>query len=176
MNLEQKFAKIFDNVNGSSFVGIDTLTEVPLLGGKKNAHQGRVTKRSVGNSVMVFQNKSSSSYGDMVQRRLVKEGLDPASFELKPRTWGERIPETPFISHFKDNETHFYLEVIFLRPGTSSYFLDGKPIDKKDIVGLKVEDERNPESQGGLENRVIIRSFKLSSIEKVRIDGMEYVL
>ena len=173
MKLEDKFAKIFDNVNGGSFVGIDTLTDVPLLGGKKNPQQGRVTKRTVGNQVMVFQNKKSSSYGDMVQRRLIAEGKDPASFELQPRTWGERIPETPFISHFKDGNTSFYLEVIFLKGGESQYLLDGNPIDKKDIVGLK---EATAGEQGGLENKVIIRSFKLTSIEKVRIDGMEYVL
>jgi hypothetical protein len=173
MKLEDKFAKIFDNVNGGSFVGIDTLTDVPLLGGKGNAQQGRITKRTVGNSVMVFQNKNGSSYNAMVQRRLNMEGKDPASFVLQPRTWGERIPETPFISHFKDGNTSFYLEVIFLRPGTTTYMLDGKPIAKADIVGLKPD---TAGEQGGLDNKVIIRSFKLTSIEKVRIDGMEYVL
>ena len=175
MNLEDRFVKIFADVNGSSFVGIDTHTDVPLTGGRKNPQQGRVTKRTVGNSVMVFQNRTSSSYGDMVQRRMVKEGLDPATFELKPRAWGERIPESPFISHLKDDKMNFYLEVIFLKPGQSSYFLDGQPIAKKDIIGLK-EVEEDPNSQGGISNKVIIRSFKLTSIERVRIDGMEYIL
>ncbi len=174
MKLEDKFAKIFDNVSGASFVGIDTLTEVPLLGGRKNEMQGRVTKRTVGNQVMVFQNKKSSSYGDMVTRRLIAEGKDPASFVLGARTWGERIPETPFISHFKDGETTFYVEFIFLRAGESTYLLDGKPIAKVDIVGLKPEATGG--EQGGLDNKVVVRSFKLTSIEKVRIDGMEYKL
>ena len=109
----------------------------------------------------------------MVQRRLIAEGKDPTSFELQPRTWGERIPETPFIHHHKDGVDTFYLEVIFLKGGESQYLLDGKPIDKKDIIGLK---PATAAEQGGLENKVIIRSFKLSSIEKVRIDGMEYKL
>jgi hypothetical protein len=122
---------------------------------------------------MVFQNKSSSSYGDMVARRLLAEGKDPASFELQPRTWGERIPETPFISHTKDGETTFYLEVIVLNSGKSSYYLDNAPIAKSDVVGLKTATEGE---QGGLENKVIVRSFKLSSITAVRIDGMEYKL
>jgi hypothetical protein len=173
MKLEDKFAKIFDSVNGASFVGVDTLTEVPLTGGKSNPHQGRITKRTVGNSVMVFQNKKSSSYGDMVHRRLVAEGKDPASFVLQPRTWGERIPETPFIAHEKDGQMNFYIEFIFLKGGESTYYLDGAPIDKKDIIGLKEPQEA---AQGGLDNKVIIRSFKLSSIEAVRIDGMEYRL
>ena len=174
MKLEDKFAKIFNNVNGASFVGIDTLTDVPLLMGKKNPMQGRVTKRSVGNQVMVFQNKSSSSYGDMVQRRLVAEGKDPTSFELQPRTWGERIPETPFISHTKDGATTFYVEFIFLKGGKSEYRLDGAAIAVSDIVGMKPAADSG--DQGGLEEKVIIRSFKMTSIEKVRIDSMEYVL
>ncbi len=173
MKLEDKFAKIFDNVNGGSFVGIDTLTDVPLLGGKKNPMQGRVTKRTIGNQVMVFQNKKSSSYGDMVLRRLEAEGKDPASFELQPRTWGERIPETPFIHHHKDGADTFYVEVIFLRPGRSEYLLDGKYIARSDIIGLKAPTESD---QAGLENKVIVRSFKLESITAVRIDGIEYRL
>ncbi len=63
--------------------------------------------------------------------------------------------------------------MIFLKGGESQYLLDGKPVAKADIIGLKPAGESE---QGGLETKVVIRSFKLSSIEKVRIDGMEYVL
>lgn len=45
---------VLKNVNGSSFVGIDTETDVTLLGGKNNPMQGRVTKKTTGSSVMVF--------------------------------------------------------------------------------------------------------------------------
>jgi len=174
MHIEQA-KEIFANVNGSSFIGLDSLTQVPLFGGKRNPMQGRVTKLMTGANVMVFQNKHSSSYGDMVQRRLEREGKDPATFQLSPRAWGERIPETPFIQHEKDGEMHYYLEVIFLRAGEVQYLLDGEPIAKADIVGLK-ETEPSEESQGGLENKVVIRSFKLASITGLRVDGHEYLI
>ena len=76
---------LFSQVSGSSFVGIDTVTVPVLTGGKKNPHAGRVTKVMVGASVMVFQNKNSNGYENMVQRRLAKEGKNPESFVLGHR-------------------------------------------------------------------------------------------
>lgn len=163
--LEQAFA----DVNGSSFVGIDTLTDVKLTGGKKNPMQGRITKQTLGANVMVFQNKLSNGYENMVHRRLAAEGKDPSNFELGPRTWGERIDNTPFIRHEHDGSVKHYLEVIFLKPGTSTYLLDGAVIAAADITGLPVAPE--PTGQGGLEHQVIIRSFAASSITQVRVDG-----
>lgn len=163
----------FQNVNGASFVGIDTLTEVKLAGGKKNPHQGRITKRMTGASVMCFQNKNVNGYEAMVQRRLLQEGKNPASFELGQRAWGTRIPNMPIIEHFKDGFVHYYVEVIFLKPGDVEYRLDGAPIKKADIIGL-VERVDDPESQGGVDNKVVIRSFAADSITEVRIDGKSF--
>lgn len=167
-----KAQSIFNNVSGSSFVGIDTETEVKLKGGKSNPHLGRVKKIVTGSSVMVFQNKRINGYEAMVQRRLVAEGKNPASFELQPRKWGQRIEDSPFVEHVKDGETHYYLEVIFLKAGDVHYELDGKPIAKDDIIGMP--EDKPAGGQGGLDDKVIIRSYKLSSIRKVRIDGTEY--
>ncbi len=95
MTLTLTVAKqLFSNVNGASFVGIDTLTVVPLLGGKGNAMSGRVTKRMNGASVMVFQNNKLNGYDSMVRRRLEKEGKAPGSFKLSPRKWGQRLPNS----------------------------------------------------------------------------------
>lgn len=158
----------FSNVNGSSFVGIDTLTEVKLTGGKKNPMQGRITKRMTGSQVMCFQNKNINGYAAMIGRRLLAEGKDPATFVLGERAWGQRVPNMPIIEHFKDGATAYYLEVIFLKAGAVSYFQDGAPIEKSDIVGL---DDKSEGEQGGLENKVIIRSFRADSITEVRVDG-----
>jgi hypothetical protein len=163
----------FENVSGASFVGIDTLTDVKLLGGKKNPQQGRITKRMVGAQVMVFQNKNINGYESMIHRRLIQEGKDPASFELSPRTWGTRIPNMPIIEHFKEGEgTCYYLEVIFLKPGEAVYLFDGQPIAESLVIGLQPS---VPGEQGGLDNKVIIRSFKAESITQVRIDGKVFV-
>ena len=168
----QQLASVLANVNGSSFVGIDTLTDVKLTGGKKNPMQGRVTKSVVGSSVMVFQNKLTNGYESMVHRRMVKEGLDPTNFELGQRTWGERIAGTPFVQHLKDGSVKYYLEVIFLHAGVVSYYLDGVAIAVGDIQGLPEATE--PKGQGGLEHQVVIRSYAADSITGVRVDGHEF--
>lgn len=166
-------AQVLTAMNGAMFIGLDSEVEVTLTGGKKNPMQGRVTKRSTGNSVMVFQNKNGSSYAAMVQRRLVAEGKSAGDFTLSPRKWGERLPNTPVVRHDnKAGERKYYLEVIFLKAGKSEYFLDGKPIDKDDIEGLPAKPE--PTGQGGLENQVQIRTFAMDSILAVRCDKQEF--
>ena len=152
------------DINGASFVGLDTHTDVKLTGGQKNPMQGRVTKRMIGATVMSFQNKNVNAYEAMVQRRLTAEGKDPAKFELGERAWGVRIPNMPIVEH----KGEYYLEVIFLKQGDTAYYLDGNHINKEDIIGLPAA---STGEQGGLENKVIIRTFKADSITELRIDG-----
>ena len=163
---------ILSNVNGNSFIGLDTETDVALKGGRKNPMLNRVKKRTVGSQVMVFQNRKSNAYDNMVKRRLEAEGKDPSSFTLSPRKWGSRIPNSPFVVHIKDDEVKHYLEVIFLRPGKSEYLLDGKHIDKSEIEGLNEREVPvSDEVQGGLANHVIVRTYDVNSIIGVRVDN-----
>lgn len=157
----------FSKLAGGTFVGMDTLTEVKLKGGKKNPMQGRVTKRMTGAQVMCFSNTNGSAYEAMVKRRLVAEGKDAGDFQLSPRAWGERIQGTPFVEH---NGRH-YLEVIFLRAGAVEFLLDGKQIAREDVEGL---DEGQAGEQGGLENKVVIRTFALEGITALRANGQEW--
>lgn len=162
------------NVDGASMAGIDTLTEVTLTGGKKNPLQGRVTKRMVGGQVMIFTNKGGSSYAKMVKRRLVQEGKDPDTFELKPRAWGTRVEGTPLVEHTNAKGVYTeYIEVIFMKGGKSVYLVDGVETPKEEITGLPVE-KVYEDQQGGLENQVIVRAYKLDSIEAIRIGGQEF--
>lgn len=157
-----------EHVNGATFISINTETAVKLKGGRKNLQQGRVTKRVTGSNVMVFQNKNTNAYENMVMRRLEKEGKNPQSFQLGPRTWGTRIPNTPFIEH-KGNH---YVEVIFLSAGDVEYQLDGIVVDSSQIEGLP---DRKPEGQqGGLEDKVIIRTYSVESIKSITIDKQTY--
>jgi hypothetical protein len=162
---------IFSLVNGASFVSIDTETTPALKGGASNRMKGRVTKKMVGAKVMVFQNKNSNGYENMVRRRLEAEGKNPNSFELSPRLWGERIENLPVVRHVKDGVAKFYVEVIFLAPGRVEYFLDGSPIPKNEIIGLESKEEGE---QGCLENKVIVRTFSLDSITAIRVNRDEY--
>lgn len=159
---------VFENVNGASFVGIDTEVVVTLKGGKSNSQQGRVTKVVTGSSVMVFQNNKQNGYANMVKRRLENEGKNPESFQLSERRWGEREAGTPFVTH----KGATYLEVIFLKAGKVTYLLDGKVINKDDVVGLP--EKKAASGQGGLDTIVIIRTFKLASVTAIRIDAQEF--
>ena len=154
----------FDTLEGGTFVGMDTVTDVKLTGGKKNAQQGRVTKQMTGAQVMCFTNSKTNAYDAMVRRRLEAEGKDPDSFELGPRAWGQRIVGTPFVEH---NGKH-YLEVIVMNPGSIKYLLDGNSVSKEDIEGLP---DRKEGDQAGLENKVVIRTFALDSIIELRAAG-----
>ena len=157
-----------DGINGANIVAIDTVTDVKLKGGKKNPHQGRVTKRVNGSNVMVFQNKSINGYDAMVRRRLAKEGKNPDTFVLSPRTWGHRLTGAPFVEH----NGNYYVEVIFLHPGKTEYLLDGVVVDPATIEGLPPAKEEA--RQGGLDEKVIIRTYKADSIKAITINKQRY--
>lgn len=154
----------FENVSGNTFVGIDTVTDVKLTGGKKNPLQGRVQKRMLGASVQVFSNQDSNGYSEMVRRRLVKEGKDPDEFKLGVRPWGTRIDGTPFVEH----KGKHYIEVIFLKPGKTEYLVDGVVTPEEEIEGLPAKKAPAAESQGGLEDKVTIRTFALDGVTEIR--------
>ena len=157
------------NVNGNTIISIDTITTPTLKGGKSNPMQGKIRKVMIGANVMVFTNKHVNGYEAMVNRRLEKEGFDPGSFQVGPRAWGKRIDGTPFVEH----NGQLYLEVIFLRPGKVHFMYGARPIDRSEIIGL---DEKEEAHQGGLRNKVIIRTFKADSIEAITINGQRHVL
>ena len=165
---------LLQNVNGSSFITLDTFSVPEMnrtIGGRgtdPNPHFGRILKGQIGSNVMVFQNKTVNGYKSMVKRRLIAEGKDPDSFELSPRRWGVRLPNLPVVEH----ESKLYLEVIFLHPGDVVYYLDGYPIERDDIIGLR-RYPYNPE-QGGLAKKVQLRCFDFDSIHRITIDGHTY--
>lgn len=161
-----RLRNLTDPMQGGTFASIDTITDVKLTGGKKNIQQGRVQKQVMGSRVQIFQNKSSSSYGDKVKRDLAKEGKLPSNFELSPRQWGERIKDVPYV----ENKGNYYLEVIFLKAGEVTYLLDGAPIDKADVIGIPVV---KASGQGGLEKQVIIRTYACNNITGIRVLGSD---
>ena len=164
---------INENINGTTFISLTTSTEPRLTGGKSNPYKGRVKKITTGSNVMVFQNKNIHGYDAMVKRRLAKEGKNPASFVLSPRKWGVRVPNSPFVEH----NGAYYLEVIFLKSGDTHYELDGIVFDhtnKANQIRLGLNLDKVEGHQGGLNDKVIIRTFKIDSITELTINGDTY--
>jgi hypothetical protein len=100
-------------------------------------------------------------------------------FTVQARKWGERVPNTPIIKHVKADTVHatYYLDTIWLRAGTTEFFLDGVPIAESAIEGYeKPVAKEGANVQGGLkaENQVIVRSIGMDSILAVRTGGVEY--
>jgi hypothetical protein len=160
--------ELLKNVNGGTFISIDTITPVTLKGGKSNPFQGRVTKEVTGSNVMVFQNKTTNAYENMVNRRLNKEGKS-TTFEVGPRAWGTRIANTPFVEH----KGQLYLEVIFLAAGERRILVDGRPFNGT-IQGMDEKEESA--HQGGLNDKVIIRTYNVAHIERITVDGVAHTL
>ena len=168
MNKIAKIAAALQNVTGASFMGISTETPVTLKGGKKNPLQGRVTKRMEGGNVIIFTNTHSNGYENMVKRRLLKEGMAAENFTLGKRVWGERLKDAPFVFH----KGAMYVEVIFNQsPSNVTYFVDGKETPKEEIIGLP---DKSEGEQGGLSDKVIIRTYNAENIRSIRIDGKEF--
>ena len=64
-------------------------------------------------------------------------------------------------------------EAIFVKSGKVTYLVDGEETDKEEIEGLP-EVHFDEDAQGGLNDQVIIRDYKVSSIQKIRIGGVEH--
>lgn len=164
---------LLQDLRGASFIGIDTVTNVKLKGGKSCPIQN-VKKHTAGNRVMIFdKGGENGGYARMVRRRLDNEpGMNAESFELSPRAWGTRVDGTPYVEH----KGAYYLEVIFIKPGEITYTANGAPISKAELEPYLPTVTVNEEGQGGLndtDNMVIIRTFKLDSIIGMRAFGQE---
>lgn len=114
---------------GALIIGFDSATIPTLTGGKKNLMQGRVTKVMTGAVAMVNRN-----YENARNKQLQVAGFKP-TFKVQARRWGTfAIKGLPVLTH----KGAVYLNTSILKAGKVSYLLDGKAIDKADIVGLKV--------------------------------------
>lgn len=166
-----KLEHFLQKINGCEFAGIDTETSVVLRNGKRNILQGRVTKVVTGSNVMLFSNTNSNGYENAVKKRLAQEGKDPESFQLSPRKWGQRISGTPFVQH----NDKLYIEVIFIKAGTSKYLVDGVETDRNQIEGLETDKQEG--EQGGLsdEKKVIIRTYSIDSIKRITLNKETHV-
>ena len=114
---------------GALIIGFDSATIPKLSGGKANSMQGRVTKVMTGAVAMVNRNYENSR-----NKQLQVAGFKP-TFEVKPRKWGVyAIKGMPVLTH----KGAVYLNTSILKAGKVSYLLDGKAIDKADVLGLPV--------------------------------------
>lgn len=155
---------LFNKVKGTTFANIDTVTKVKLTGGKSNPLANRdITKIVTGSSVILFFTSNSNGYENMVRKQMMREGIPQNEFQLKSMGYGTPIAGTPFLEHHGET----YIGMVFLKPGKTSYYIDGVPANASSIPGLPVTTPSS-ESQGGIKKKIIYRSYKVSSIKTIR--------
>ena len=181
MSKKHNIAQIIaDSNKGVNFVGIDTLTLVKVnktmpnddwsasngLPKKlPNPHFESISKLTMGSSVMF-----GASYENMVKKKLVTEGKDPLDFVAGSLPWGTRIGDSILIEH----KGQVYVQMIFKSSGDTTFRNGASVIDKNDIIGMP-KSKPSAESQGELTDKVTIRTVKLDSIVKLRMNKQEYV-
>lgn len=161
---EGELVKMLMAITGPKPATITATTEVKM-NKTNNPYHERVTKRQVSNVFINF------SYTNSVNKKLVKEGKE-ADFVAKPRVWGVHVPGTPLITH----KNEFHLEAGFITKNTpkAEYMLDGVVTDKA-VFETYLPAKTENKSQG-LDEEVVIRTFKICNIESVRVNGKLYVV
>lgn len=117
-----------------------------LSGGKKNEMQGRIVK--IVNDLPV---QLVGTGGEYQEDRRKEAGQE--EFQAGPRKWGTRR-EDGIIEH----NGELYVEFISRGRGQVYYLLDGKPIDKAEVVGLA------PPTPSDVKTGTIVRTIKVKNL------------
>ncbi len=145
--------ELLSRINGCTFASLDAET-MPKPGLKCI---------TTGESVILFTNKKSSGYENMVKRRLAEAGLNPASFSVDALPWGERIKNTPMIIH--NGKT--YLQCIVLSEGKNEYFVGRYLVNPKDW-GLRAS---HPNQGLPEDTAVKVRTYEVNNITRLSLLG-----
>ena len=163
---EAELMELLNGRKGAAIVSIVTRTS-PEMRKTANPYFGRVTKVS---KVLVMVGWSYENAVNAQRLREAKDGDVVDYFESQPRKWGSRIKGTPFVEH----KGAYYLEAKVQRSLGCQYEMDGKVIDPEILKPFMKE--RSSAANQGVEREVIVRDYRLSSIEQVTIADVTYVV
>lgn len=159
---------LLSNMRGAKFTTIQTRTEPKLLAkhpitGETNPFRGNIMKISRVNGMIGW------IYANSVNNQRTREDLTP-DFEPLPRKWGRRIPGSPLVEH----QGALYIELKVERSLGHHYeTLEGQEVD-----AATVEQYLPKRSHGrqGIEKEVILRDYRLESIQSLKLNGTIYIL
>jgi len=151
---------------GATFITFSAVTEVKMnksvvLNGTKqtNPFYARVAKESTVNAQINF------NYENAVNNRREKEGSE-RDFQTAGLRWGNKNSNNSIVY----NNGQWYLQVRVLKVYSTKYFVDNKETPKSEIEQyLPVRKEGS--GRQGVENEIIIRTYKLDNITSITIDG-----
>lgn len=172
--------KIFEEKRGHSFISVQTET-IPVLN-----KRGRISGLSIEEKfgclpseiikVSQFTCMIGLDYSHVIKSRLEKEGKTIDEY-IKGESWHEAVPGTRNLRrHKKTKELFVYLFMLANNKPISAYYANGVMIDKEKI-GEFLPIKSIPTNQGlSSGNEVIVRTFKLSSIRRIKMDNEEFIV
>lgn len=150
----------------ASFVSFESVTEPRLLK-TDNPYYDSETKtwnlRKISRTTGII----NFVYENSVNNQREREGLE-ADFESHPRRWGSRVDGTPLVEH----KGRFYLEVNV--QSSESRYVDnmGREVPREELE--EFFGSRSSSSRQGVEDKVILRDYKISSINQINMFGQQY--
>ncbi len=188
----EDFRGILFNVRGASMVSIVAETEPKLTGGKKCTFAG-VKKISMVNGAINWNYQNAVNKQREKEDQPLNDDGSIENFVPHPRKWGMRLHTIsengnkrllPLVAHNFELSNEIVserqlleipVECLYLeyRPISSEYkyYLNGKEVDKAEVN--KYLPPSSPGRQG-VENQIILRDYKLNSIQQIVMKGEVY--
>lgn len=146
---------------GANIISFRSTTEPKV---KKTAPFINLRKGSHVNGIIGF------NYSNSVNNQRLREGNEE-KFEAHPRAWGERIGTSPVIEH----KGQYYLEIKVEKTLTNpEYFDDNGPVEAEAVKPHLYA--RSPSKRQETDKEIILRDYKLESLDQIRINGKDFIL
>lgn len=160
-----KFFEAMKNTTITSDLSL-VIETAPTMRKTDNPYAGKVTKHTI------MQVRLNHDYQGEVNDRRLLEGKE-ANFHAKPLAWGQRVMtedgnRTPLI----ENKGQLYLHCQVLKSGKPTYLVDGHPATDDEFAQiLAFMPEKDDGKSQGVDDPVIVRTFKLESVIALIVDG-----
>ena len=158
----QSIIDLLINFNGHSFIGLTTLTDARAK--KTGNPYGKILKKTKLLANIGFHYKNS------LNNQAKREGKE-IDFDIKPRQWGVRMPNTPLVKlvNKETGEEKFYLEYKAEKVQSVEYFTEtGEPLTKEQVQEF-LPKKSTSSTQRELTKKIILRDVKLENILSLRI-------
>jgi hypothetical protein len=172
-------AKLLKDFDKKSFVSMHTVTSPKL--NRKGRVSGQSVMEAIGVATENIRKVSDMvvglgyDYQDLVLNRLInKEGKDFEDY--KPgESWHVPWEESSTVHmHKTTGEKYFFVECIANNPPKSCYvdISTGVELSKDKLEEFLPKD--SPPKNQGLDNPIVVRTFKLDSIKRLKVGGTIY--
>ena len=153
------------NFKGYSFAGLQTLTDA----------RAKKTDNPFKDKIVLKESQLLVNVGFHYSNSLVNQAKREnvsTDFDVQPRKWGIRLPNSPLVEHKGNYYLEAKVENVFQTRFTD---VDGNELDKQDVLPF-LPKKRESTTQDRLEKKVYLRDFKLASIQKFAFDGKIYLI